>query len=398
MNFKPFLFVKKHKIFLKHALLKLPMYQVISFYQYTHLADPEQLRDQLKEYCHNNQILGRILIGKEGLNGAVCGEKNQVEKFKQFLTQNPLFSHLTFREQDTETNAYHKLVIKVRQEICAFGAPVDVAKNKGVHLPPQQLKQWYEQNEDFVIVDARNEYEFAVGRFKNAVKLPIQNFREFPEQALKELAPHQEKKIVLYCTGGIRCEKASAYLKEQGFPQVYQIEGGIINYVNQLPNTFWEGGLFVFDDRLVSDLGSPITFCKICEKDCEQYTNCHNLDCDKLFIICEECQTSMNNTCSEACKNAPRHRKARNTFQNHKVVGIVENYYSKPKIALIKTLEPLNIYSKISFVGKTTQDITQEITEMRAYSGEEIAFAGAEQYVTIPIKEKIRKNDKVIVY
>ncbi|HLD39987.1 MAG TPA: rhodanese-related sulfurtransferase [Candidatus Nanoarchaeia archaeon] len=371
------------------------MYQVISFYQYTHLADPEQLRDQLKEYCQNNQILGRILIGTEGLNGAVCGEKNQVEKFKQFLTQNPIFADLTFREQETETNAYHKLVIKVRQEICAFGAPVDVAKNKGIHLPPQQLKQWYEQNEDFMIVDARNEYEFAVGRFKNAVKLPIQNFREFPEQALKELAPHKEKKIVLYCTGGIRCEKASAYLKEQGFPQVYQIEGGIINYVNQHPNTFWEGGLFVFDDRLVSDLGSPITFCKICEKDCEQYTNCHNLDCDKLFICCAACQQNMKNTCSEECMNASRHRKVQNKADQKKIVGIVENYYSKAQVALIKTIHPLNIYSNISISGNTTKDVIQEVTEMRTYDGEEIPFAPEGSYITIPIKEKIRKNDKV---
>src|SRR3989344_5958493 len=290
------------------------MYQVISFYQYTHLADPEQLRDQLKEYCQNNQILGRILIGTEGLNGAVCGEKNQVEKFKQFLTQNPIFADLTFREQETETNAYHKLVIKVRQEICAFGAPVDVEKKKGIHPPPQQLKQWYEQNEDFMIVDARNEYEFAVGRFKNAVKLPIQNFREFPEQALKELAPHKEKKIVLYCTGGIRCEKASAYLK---------------------------------------------------------------------------------NTCSEECMNASRHRKVQNKADQKKIVGIVENYYSKAQVALIKTIHPLNIYSNISISGNTTKDVIQEVTEMRTYDGEEIPFAPEGSYITIPIKEKIRKNDKV---
>ncbi|MDP3698002.1 MAG: rhodanese-related sulfurtransferase, partial [Nanoarchaeota archaeon] len=266
------------------------MYQVISFYQYANLAHPEQLRDQLKEYCQNNQILGRILVGKEGLNGAVCGEKSEIEQFKQFLTGYPLFADLTFREQEAQENAYHKLVIKVRNEICAFGAEVNVAKSKGKHLQPTELKEWYEKNEDFVIVDARNEYEFEVGRFKNAMKLPINNFREFPQTAVKQLGPIRNKKIVLYCTGGIRCEKASAYLKEQGFPQVYQVEGGIINYVNQFPDANWEGGLFVFDDRLVADLGQAITSCTFCEKDCEQYVNCHNLDCDKLFISCAECQ------------------------------------------------------------------------------------------------------------
>lgn len=371
-------------------------YKVISFYKYANLEDPEQLRDQLREYCQQNRILGRILLGKEGLNGAVCGEKSEIEQFKQFLTGYPPFADLTFHEQDHKENAYHKLVVKVRKEICAFGAEVDVAKNKGKHLAPQQLKEWYEQNEDFVIVDARNDYEFEVGRFRNAIKLPINNFREFPA-AVKQLEAVKEKKIVLYCTGGIRCEKASAYLREQGFPQVYQIEGGIINYVNQLPNTFWEGGLFVFDDRLVSDIGQAITSCTFCEKDCEQYINCHNLDCDRLFIICPGCQKSMNKTCSEECKNAPRQRKIRKNNENKKVIGIVENYYPKSKVALIKTTDAINIYTKISFTGKTTDNIVQEITEMRDYGGEEIPFASAEQYVTIPVEEKVRKNDKVIL-
>ncbi len=370
-------------------------YQTISFYQYVNLENPEQLRDQLREYCKEHAILGRILIGKEGLNGAVSGEKEQIEQFKQFLTQNPLFLKLTFREQETENNTYHKLVVKVRNEICAFAAEVDVAKNKGKHLPPKELKEWYEKNEDFVIVDARNEYEFEVGRFKNAVKLPIQNFREFPEAA-KQLEAVKDKKIVLYCTGGIRCEKASAYLKEQGFPEVYQVEGGIINYVNQCPNTYWEGGLFVFDDRLVSEVGEPITFCRHCEKDCEQYVNCHNLDCDRLFIICDTCQKEMNKTCSEDCKNAPRQRKITRK-KEERIIGIVENYYPKAKVALIKTTHSFNIYSNIAIYGKTTQNVVQEITEMRSDDGEEIPFAPGGSYVTIPINEKIRKNDKVVL-
>ena len=372
-------------------------YQVISFYKYVHLEKPEQLRDQLREYCQNNLILGRILIGKEGLNGAVCGEKTEIEQFKQFLTGYSVFAVLTFREQDHTENTYHKLVVKVRNEICAFGAEVNVAKNKGIHLTPQQLKEWYEHNQDFVIVDARNEYEFDVGRFKNAIRLPIRNFREFPEQAVKQLEPLKDKKIVLYCTGGIRCEKASAYLKEQGFPQVYQVEGGIINYVNQLPDTYWEGGLFVFDDRLVSDIGQAITSCTFCEKDCEQYINCHNLDCDRLFIICPGCQKSMNKNCSEECKNAPRQRKISNRQKNQKIVGIVENYYPKSKVALIKTTDAINIYTKISFAGKTTKNVVAEITEMRDADGQEIPFAPADQYITIPIEDKVRKHDKVML-
>ncbi|SRR3989344_190024 len=371
-------------------------YQVISFYKYVAVQNPEELRDSLRKYCQDQQILGRILVGKEGINGAVSGKKEQIQLFKQFLKGNSLFTGMTFREQDYHQNTYHKLVIRVRDEICAFGAEVNVAKNKGQHLSPQKLKGWYEQNKDFVIVDARNEHEFEVGRFKNAVNLNIKNFREFPA-TVQKLEAIKNKKIVLYCTGGIRCEKASAYLKEQGFPEVYQVEGGIINYVNQYPNTFWEGGLFVFDDRLVSDVASPITFCKHCQKDCEQYVNCHNLDCDKLTIMCGECQHRMNNTCSEECKTAPRQRKIRNTKEDRKVIGVVENYYPKSKVALIKTIEPILLNTNISFYGKTTENVFERITEMRDDSGNEITMAEAEQYITIPIKEKIRKNDKVLV-
>lgn len=371
-------------------------YQTISFYQYTNIKNPELLRDQLREYCQKHAILGRILIGKEGINGAVSGRKEDLEQFKTKLTENPLLTNLTFRGQATEKNTYHKLVVKVRKEICAFGAEVNVAKNKGQHLHPQQLKEWYEKNEDFVIVDARNDYEYHVGKFKNAVTLQIHNFKEFPETAVKQLEPVKNKKIVLYCTGGIRCEKASAYLREQGFPEVYQIEGGIINYVNQLPNTYWEGGLFVFDDRLVSDVGTPITFCKICENECEKYVNCHNLDCDRLFIVCNNCQKTMNKTCSKECKNAPRQRKITNK-KEERIIGIVKNYYPKAKVALIKTTHSLNIYSNISISGKNTKNVFQEVTEMRSDDGEEIPFARAEQYITIPVREKIRKNDKVVL-
>src|SRR3989338_8722243 len=299
-------------------------YQVISFYKYVAVQNPEELRDSLRKYCQDQQILGRILVGKEGINGAVSGKKEQIQLFKQFLKGNSLFTGMTFREQDYHQNTYHKLVIRVRDEICAFGAEVNVAKNKGQHLSPQKLKGWYEQNKDFVIVDARNEHEFEVGRFKNAVNLNIKNFREFPA-TVQKLESIKNKKIVLYCTGGIRCEKASAYLKEQGFPQVYQVEGGIINYVNQFPHSgaenYWEGSLFVFDDRLVSDLGEAITSCKNCGKNCQQYVNCHNLDCDQLFIICAACQKQMIKTCSEECKNAPRQRKI-NKKSDHKVIGV----------------------------------------------------------------------------
>jgi len=283
-------------------------YKTISFYKYVPVKNPQVLHNFIRTNCSNLDILGRILIGKEGINCAVSGKKENIEKFKQILMRNALFPDLTFREQESSSKTHHKLVIKVRKEICVFGKEVNL-ENKGEHLSPEELKKWYDNNEEFYIVDARNDYEYKIGKFRNAIELPIKNFREF-HKATEVLEPLKDKKVVLYCTGGIRCEKASAYMKEQGFNNVYQVEGGIINYVNKIPkNNEWEGGLFVFDDRLVSDLGKPITECKHCQEDCELYVNCHNLDCDKLTLMCTSCQEKMNKTCSEECKNSKRQRK-----------------------------------------------------------------------------------------
>ncbi|HLD01178.1 MAG TPA: rhodanese-related sulfurtransferase [Candidatus Nanoarchaeia archaeon] len=369
-------------------------YKTISWYKYVRIDSPESMREDLRSICQELGILGRILISKEGVNGSVSGTIESIEQFKYLLKTIPALSNLTFREQLVKKNAYHKLVVRVREEICAFGQEVDLSRT-GIHLSPAELNRFYGQ-EDFVIVDARNEYEYAVGRFKHAVKMPIKNFREFPKAA-QNLNPYKDKKIVLYCTGGVRCEKASAYLKQEGFKEVFQLQGGIINYVNRHPDGYWEGGLFVFDDRLVSDVAKPITNCQHCGLDCEQYVNCHNLDCDKLTVICANCQTKMNNTCSLECQNAPRQRKEAplEKLTAKKVIGRVENYYPKSKIALIKINYPINLNAAIYFFGKTTASTVQEITAMRSEQGKEIDFAPAGETITIPVIEKVRKNDKM---
>lgn len=367
-------------------------YKVISFYRYAEIKDPQSLREELYLTCCECALLGRILLGKEGINGAVSGEGKNIELFKQKMTVYPLFSNLTFREQSCAKNAYHKLVVRVRKEIVAFGRNVDI-NNKGIALSPQELKQWYDQKENFIIVDARNDYEYAVGKFKDAIGLPIKKFREFP-QMLPNLKPYQNKKLVLYCTGGIRCEKASAYLMQQGFKDVYQLEGGIINYVSQFPNTFWEGNCFIFDDRLVSNDGKPITSCTFCSHECGEYINCYNLDCDKLFVCCQSCCLAMSNTCSAACSAAPRQRKAHNS-PNYQKIGIVQNYYSKSGVAEVKVNKMLSTKMVISFKGKTTPVFKQEITELRDNNGNEIECSSG--IVTFPVFKKVRKNDLVVV-
>ena len=370
-------------------------FATISFYRYTPIDTPEKLREYFKALCESLSVTGRILIATEGINAAVSGRKENITKFKQCITKHPLFGDLTFREQDADTRAHHKLIVRVRKEIVHFGTTVDVTQT-GIHLSPRQLQQWHEQKEDFVMVDARNEYEYEVGRFKNAKKLPIKNFREFADVAPTELAEYKNKKIVLYCTGGGRCEKASAYLKEQGFTQVYQVEGGIINYVNQFSD-YWEGGLFVFDDRLVSEVGDPVTTCVHCGVDCEHYLNCHNLDCDRLFACCSDCQEKYHKNCSEECAGSHRQRKELKNEHKKEIIGVVENYYGKIGVALVKVeKEKIHKNSVISVMGKTTH-FTQEIAELYNEEGNVVDSGAAGECVTFPVSQKVRKNDRVML-
>jgi len=363
-------------------------FKVISFYRYTEIEQPEILINLVRSKCKESKILGRILIGKEGINGAISGTNDSIEKFKLFIKKK--FLNLTFREQDTKKNTYHKLVVRYREEICSFGKDVNL-ENTGNHLKPQELQQLYDNNEDSVIIDARNDYEYDLGHFKDAVKLDIENFREFPEEILKHVE-YKNKKVVMYCTGGIRCEKASAYMKENGFTNVHQLDGGIINYVNQFPDQEWQGGLFVFDDRLVSEQAKTKTSCVHCHKETQKMINCHNLDCDKLTIVCQPCQKQWHKTCSNECKTSPKKRKE---IENKEIIGIVENYYPKKNIGLIKVNKEIKKNQQIIIQGKTT-NFSQTITELRDETGNAIESAG-NQLITFPVKEKVRKNDRILI-
>ena len=282
------------------------MFKVITFYKYTEIKNPRELMESLTKRCKSLNLMGRILIANEGINGGVCGKKEDIEKFKERFNERNELRGLSFREQDFEKQVYHKLVIRLREEVVAFNHKVNLS-NKGKDISPEELKELLDKKEDVVLLDARNDYEYKLGKFKDARTLKIKNFRELPNK-INDIKDLKDKKIVMYCTGGIRCEKASAYLKENGFKDVNKLKGGIIEFIHKYPKTYFEGGLFVFDDRIVSQAGDPITKCKHCNKECDVLINCHNLDCDKLHISCEDCQSKMNSCCSEECVNAERHR------------------------------------------------------------------------------------------
>lgn len=367
-------------------------YHVISFYRYTSLASPQTLCETLRAYCKKRSILGRILVASEGINGAVCGEFESIHAFQQYLSL--LFSDLTFREQTIDSQAYHKLVVRVRPEIVAFGAPVDMTL-PAPHVAPEQLKAWLDAREDVILLDARNAYEAAVGHFRGAVALPIENFRDF-SLTVATLAPYKEKRIVMYCTGGVRCEKSSAYLRAQGFSSVYQLDGGIINYVNTCGAAHWQGGCFVFDDRKVASVSAPVTSCVHCATSTDNYLNCHNLDCDRLFVCCFSCQTQMASTCSVACQTAPRQRPVVSEQPSLVPLGRVMHYYPRRSVALVALHKPLSCGMQVAFSGKTTPLFSQPVAELRTDAGDVVSTL-ASGLATLPVQSLVRVHDTLFL-
>lgn len=279
--------------------------RVILFYKFVKIEKPDIFRKQHLKFCKNLGVLGRVLVSEEGINGSVSGTKEQIEAYKKHLLEDSRFEGIVYKEDPVIEIPFTKMKVKYRKEIVTFGKEIDLEKT-GEHIEPDKLKEMYENEtpgEDFVVLDARNAYEYKVGRFKNSVHLDIKNFRDFPE-ALKKIEHLKNKKIVAYCTGGIRCEKATAFMKEQGFENVMQLNDGILNFGKNFPDTYWEGKCFVFDKRLVSPINSgedTISECSVCSKPSDLYRNCRNVNCDKLFIECLECQKRLNGCCSEEC-------------------------------------------------------------------------------------------------
>lgn len=288
-------------------------YKVISFYKYVNVDDPESLAKEHLEWCLQNGIKGKIYLAKEGINGSVFGDNEVTENYINHLRSYKIFEDVWFKETHTDEIAFSKMHVRVKSEIVNSGLYDTSLKNTAPKLTPEQLLKFYEDKKDFVIVDARNWYESKIGRFKNAITPHITHFREWPKVA-ESLQEYKDKTIVTYCTGGIRCEKASAYLREHGFKDVYQIDGGILNYIQQFPDTFWEGGMFVFDDRKVVEPNTKeelkyTSNCHFCGKPTAYHINCHNIDCDKIIVCCHDCKIENEYCCSDECRASENKRK-----------------------------------------------------------------------------------------
>ena len=275
---------------------------IILFYKFVEIENPEGFVIEQLNFCNNQRLLGKILVAKEGINGSLSGSIQQIENYKNFLTNDHRFSDINFKEEVSTFNPFKKMIVRQKNEIIRMDQELDLNK-RGKYITPQELMNLYDSDEEFIVLDTRNNYESEVGKFKNAITPDIDTFREFPK-ALKFLEDKKEKKIITYCTGGIRCEKATSYMIKKGFKNVYQLQDGIINFCQQYPNTLWEGKCFVFDQRLLSHVDpetNPITNCIHCNEKCDRYQNCKNPTCDDFIVLCENCGKAFNGCCSEKC-------------------------------------------------------------------------------------------------
>lgn len=283
------------------------MYEVILYYNFNSIEDPDRFCKQHKQFCKEIGLKGRIYISDEGINGTAGGTKEQVEAYKEYLTSIPGFEETEFKQDHSEYVPFAKLICKVRQEIVSLHMDDVDPVDGGKHLRPEEWRNVMESGEEYVMIDVRNNYESKVGHFKGALTPDLDNFYDFPEW-LEEVNIPKDKKVLMYCTGGIRCEKFSVLMKKEGWDDVNQLHGGILNYAKEEGGEHFEGKCFVFDDRLVvpvnpNDL-EPIAHCEITGKPADTYINCANMECNKLFVCSEEGARQMEGCCSEECRKS----------------------------------------------------------------------------------------------
>ncbi|HWT56079.1 MAG TPA: rhodanese-related sulfurtransferase [Candidatus Microsaccharimonas sp.] len=278
------------------------MQKILLYYKFTPLKDPEAIRLWQRTLCESLNLKGRILISEHGINGTVGGEMDDLKKYVKQTKQLAGFKDIVFKWSDGTRDHFPRLSIKVRDEIVSFGAANELkVDEKGVvgggkHLKPKQVNELVEQyGDDVVFFDGRNAYEAKVGKFKNAVVPDTRTTKDFIRELESDKYEHlKDKKIVTYCTGGIRCEILSSLMKNRGFDDVYQIDGGIVKYGEEFADDgLWEGSLYVFDDRMgmkFSDKAVDIGECVHCSGKTSNFENCALVSCNDLVLICEACR------------------------------------------------------------------------------------------------------------
>ena len=289
-------------------------YQTLLYYCYSRIEDAEQFASNHLQFCKSLNLVGRIIVADEGLNGTVSGTAESCKIYMDTLHADRRFSKIDFKIDDVEEPSFIKMHCRYKAEIVHSGLRdpgiINPEKKTGIHLEPADFVKM-KDDQDVVIVDVRSNYEHSIGRFKNAVTFDIENFRDFPAM-INELAQYKDKKIVTYCTGGIKCEKASALLLHEGFENVYQLHGGIIKYGKEAGGEDFEGKCYVFDNRVAVDVNTVnpvvISTCRNCGAHTTKMINCANPECNEHFTQCDACGEKLDGACSEICQAHPRKR------------------------------------------------------------------------------------------
>jgi UPF0176 protein len=277
------------------------MEKIILYYKFVPVVDPDMTKLWQKELCEKLGLKGRIIISKHGINGTLGGDLESLREYKRSMNKTDTFKGIVYKWSEGGASDFPRLSVKVRPEIVAFGVPDEVKVDEngvvggGKHLKPEQLHALLEEKGDEVVFfDGRNAYEAQIGKFKNAVVPDVETSRDF----VKEIEDPKyndikDKPVVTYCTGGIRCEILSSLMKNRGFKDVYQIDGGIVKYGEKYANKGeWEGKLYIFDNRLVTsfdDNAEDIGECVHCKSKTSNFVNCSNKQCNKLILVCDSC-------------------------------------------------------------------------------------------------------------
>jgi UPF0176 protein len=290
-------------------------HKILAYYYIGNLADPHGEVALHKEFLSKLDFKGRIYISEQGINGQSSGRLGDAEIYMEWLSKR---YPVEFKIHEAPEHAFEKMIVKYRKQLVAVDCNVDFSKRGESVSPDVWNKMLKEKDENTLVLDVRNDYEWKIGHFEGSELPALSTFREFPEYArkLKESRDPSNTCVMMYCTGGIRCEFFSAIMKEEGFEKIYQLDGGVIQYGLQTEGEEWRGKLFVFDDRLAVDVGDakePISECTHCGTANDVYYNCANMDCNELFLCCPDCLKEKKGCCSAECETAPRLRPFRET-------------------------------------------------------------------------------------
>lgn len=293
----------------------VPMeYRVLAYYVFTSIESPEAEVKRHKDFLHTLDGRARIYISSEGINAQLSLPTANVDAYVDWIYADERFREAEIKLHEWPEHAFAKLTVKVRKELVAVDRKIDLSK-RGTYLSPSEWKAKLDaQDKETILIDVRNNYESDVGYFEGAILPDLETFRGFPEYAkhLAQTVDTKKTKVMMYCTGGIRCELYSALLKEEGFETVYQLKGGVIQYGLQEGKKHWRGKLFVFDDRMVvpisQDNDEVISVCKFCGEKSDTYYNCANMDCNALFLSCSKCVQEREGCCSSKCQTEGRVR------------------------------------------------------------------------------------------